>query len=286
MHIHLSYGASFYRKLIFFVVARIFRKKVLIHLHGSRFEEFYYGSFGMLKHLISTMFSKADCVLVLSKQWEKFVRGIAPDSQTQILFNGAFPREKQKRSTKENHIITFMGRLGERKGTYDLIEAFSRVYLRHKTVKLMLCGDGDLKKVKSIIREKGLEHAIEVPGWVSGNAKQAIYLESDIFILPSYNEGLPGAILEAMSYGLPVISTNVGGIPEAVEDGVNGLLIEAGDVTGMVNAIENLLESPDIKYAMADASRELIKTKFNIYGLIDDLVNYYNLLKSSGPVPS
>jgi glycosyltransferase involved in cell wall biosynthesis len=280
VHIHLSYGASFYRKLLFFLIARMSRKRTIIHLHGSRFQEFYDEAPAVVKRLISYMFNNADAVLVLSRQWQNFVGRISVNPEVHILFNGSFPRELPARQSNEVPVITFMGRLGSRKGIYDLIEAFDRLRAKGCRAELLLCGDGDTDKVSEIVRARGLESCVKVLGWVEGDQKEAIYLRSDIFILPSYNEGLPGAIVEAMSYGLPVIASDVGGIPEAVNDGVNGILVRAGDVTAITQAMGALLRDPARRRKMGLASAELIISKFNVYRIVEQLLGYYRNIVS------
>jgi glycosyltransferase involved in cell wall biosynthesis len=278
VHIHLSYGASFYRKYIFFIIATLARKKTLIHLHGSKFEQFYCDAPIIIKKLISSMFNQADCILVLSKYWQDFAQSITSNPKVHILFNGAFPRDEIQQRGHKDFTITFMGRLGERKGVYDLIDAFEVLHKEFMNTRLLLCGDGDIDNIKRIIRRKGLQNTVKVPGWVSGDEKDKTYCQTDLFVLPSYHEGLPGAILEAMSYGLPVISTEVGGIPEAVQDGINGALIRAGDVPALIGSMKDIIQDQEKRTKMGQASRQHILKTFNIYLIVDELVKEYSEL--------
>ncbi len=123
----------------------------------------------------------------------------------------------------------------QKKGVYDIIEAAKRI--ENPNVVINLYGDGELEIFEKLIQENNLQDKVKIKGWISGEQKNKAIKESDIYILPSYNEGLPMSILEAMACGLPVISTPIGGIAEAVKDGVNGYLIQPGDYEALTEKI-------------------------------------------------
>src|SRR5690606_10983036 len=127
-------------------------------------------------------------------------------------------------------VISSMGRLGSRKGTWDLLEAFKRLAAEVPNVRLVLGGDGEIDKARRIVARDGLEARVTIAGWLSGAEKLDVFNRTDIYALPSYHEGLPASIVEAMAAGAPIVSTPVGGIPEAVTDAFNGFLVAPGDV--------------------------------------------------------
>ena len=96
-------------------------------------------------------------------------------------------------------------------------------------------------KIKKLIDEKGISDNVEFPGWVRGDTKDKLLRKADVFFLPSYNEGMPMSVLDAMGYGLPVVSTNVGGIPKIVHDGENGYCCDPGDVNRFAKGITEIL---------------------------------------------
>ena len=117
-----------------------------------------------------------------------------------------------------------------------------------------------------------------LPGWISDDKKiEDIYRKSIIYTLPSYNEGMPMSILEAMSYGLPVISTNVGSIPSVVEK-ENGFITKPGDIDELTNKIIFLLNNSEISKSMSERNVEKINLKYNVYNSLDHVYLLYKKL--------
>jgi glycosyltransferase involved in cell wall biosynthesis len=281
VHIHLSHGMSFYRKLIIFIMAKFFRHKVVVHLHGSSFREFYDNGPKMQKSLVRWMFRKANAVFVLSKSWKQFVDELSSSHKenTYIIYNGAiisqFPNEKK---ISDEICIAFMGRLGKRKGTYDLLQAFARVRDEFPTARLVLGGDGEIEEVTSFVESENMKDRVSVLGWVTGVQKIEVFTQSDIYILPSYNEGLPGSILEAMAARTAIISTPVGGIPEAVIDGYNGYLVAPGDVDALCDRLRRLCSDRELRVRMGNRSYERIKEKFDMDKIVHTVIETYGLV--------
>ena len=277
VHIHLSSYMSFYRKLIIFWFVKKRKIKTIAHLHGSMFKEFYKNGSAIQKNLIKWMFNKSDAIIVLSETWHQFVSEISTNSNIYILHNGVSLETFQtKKSINKQHItITFMGRLGKRKGTYDLIDVFTRLSTEYPDVELLLGGDGNIEEVKNLVDKKGLNNRIHVLGWISGPEKIKVFANSDIYALPSYNEGLPVSILEAMASSLPIVSTTVGGIPEAVIDNKNGFLVQPGDIDTLYMRLSELCRRKQLRQKMGQASVELASQKFDVQKLIDALITVY-----------
>jgi len=273
VHLHMAMYGSFWRKQIPFYMARLFGRKTIVHLHGSEFKQFYANGGWLRKKLIRNMFGKASSSMMLSEQWRDWLNEICTRTPSvDIVYNTAKRRNNPERSGRDVVTITLMGRLGKRKGTYDLIDAFQSFAEELPQARLVLPGDGEIDEVRALIKERGLEDRIEVPGWVSGPAQDELWDRTDIYTLPSYNEGLPGSVLEAMSAGLPCVSTPVGGIPEAVLDGKTGYLVEAGDVPALANALAKLVRDESMRLEMGNAGRELLEEKFNIDKIVDQVV--------------
>jgi glycosyltransferase involved in cell wall biosynthesis len=171
--------------------------------------------------------------------------------------------------------ILMLGRLGRRKGTHDLLRAFSIVAKRDVSSRLVCAGDGDIEGAEALARDLGIEPRVEFPGWISAEQAREQLQRATIFVLPSYAEGLPMAILEAMSYGLPVITTPVGGVPAVVSHGQTGLLVNAGAVESLASAISDLLSDASARARLGRAARAIVSREYSLEAVLRRLRRIY-----------
>lgn len=279
VHIHSSFGASFYRKLPFIYMASWAKKPIINHIHGADFDEFYTNSSEKKKRQIKKVYGKCKILVALSEEWKQRLEKIVPKEKIIVIENYSILHEdalKERCSRESNHEVLFLGELGRRKGCYDIPEVIEEVVKDIPDIKFILAGAGsaqDETAIKQLIKEKRIEQNVEFPGWVRGNQKDKLLREADLFYLPSYNEGMPMSILDAMGYGLPIVSTNVGGIPKIVHDGENGSCFEPGNVMEMGKAIENLLENKRIEASIS--SFEIVKRGYSLEQHIKKLEECY-----------
>jgi glycosyltransferase involved in cell wall biosynthesis len=146
------------------------------------------------------------------------------------------------------------GRLGERKGSGELIRAMGLLRDRDDWT-LCMAGDGDVGRYTALADSLELGGRVEFPGWVDAADIQARLYETNIFILPSHAEGLPLSLLEAMANGCAIVTTPVGNVTDALTDGVNGLLVDPGEVESLAAAIERLLEDPGLRDGLGQSAR-------------------------------
>jgi len=263
VHIFFVSGPSFYRKSVFIILAKLFRKKVLLNCRLGNFDEFHHNSSPIIKKIIRYILSLSDGVVVLgNKERDFFVKECNIESCA-VIHNSIFCPPSFAKFDKSPTVICTMGKLGQRKGTYDLLEAIPAILSEFPEVEFWICGDGEIEKVKQVVENKGLEKNVKLLGWVSGDEKEEIYLSTSIYVLPSYFEGMPRSILEAMSYGLPVIATNVNAIPELIEDGNTGILIEPGDANTLAGTVLKLLRDKQMRILMGQSARKSIQEKFD-----------------------
>jgi glycosyltransferase involved in cell wall biosynthesis len=255
-HIHLSYFTSFYRKMAYFEQAKATGAAVIVHIHAPDLDEFndarrVHGA--AMRHV----FSRADRTVVLSKDMAKTVRRITgDDAAIEILYNPvALDGPAPIRPPTDHPTALFLGEIGQRKGTWDLVEAIPAVLEQVPHARFRIGGNGDVDRLNARVAELGLQHAVTVLGWVTGADKQRELIDADLLVLPSYQEGLPMSILEAMGVGLPVVSTPIAGIPEAVIDGRTGLLVPPGNTQELAAALSRLLSTPDLRADMGAAAR-------------------------------
>jgi polysaccharide biosynthesis protein VpsI len=252
-HIHMAMRGSFFRKFIIVVLLKPLKHKTIIHLHGSEFKDFYNHSSSIIKRLIKFVFENVDDVIVLSNSWKIFILSIAPGSNVFVVNNYVeqVPFIKSSESCDEGKIIfSFFGAIGDRKGIFDLIKAFKNVLPILDNCELHVYGDGKINEAKALCQELGIDFSTKFHGWTAGKNKNIAMNRSDVIILPSYNEGLPMVILEAFSISKPVISTYVGGIPEVIENGENGILINPGDIESLTRSMVELASNPKLREYM------------------------------------
>lgn len=246
VHVHTAAGASFKRKMIMAKTARVFGKKVILHMHAADFRE-YYAESGK-QDWIRNSINACDRLVVLSPQWMDYFISIGIDEAKIIILNNivAMPSERKLESNDNTPVrMLFMGTLSQRKGIRDLLD----VIIEHQEelkgkYMLRFGGNEDEKIIKKILADNKLDDVARFEGWVTGVKKQQLQEWANTYILPSYNEGLPISILEALAYGMPVISTPVGGIPEVVKNGRNGVLVEPGNKEEIWAALKHYIDNP------------------------------------------
>lgn len=277
IHIHgASYG-SFYRKFVVFVIGKyFFRKKIIYHIHGGSFQVFYEKSNGLSKRLIKTLLDKADIIICLSQSWYEYYKRNFKTKKLVILPNIIDYPEKLKNTTKTNSTtFLFLGLVCEAKGIFDLVNAIANNKEKYRTrIKLLIGGNGETQHLQGLIEKYQIEDIVEFLGWVNSEEKIAVLNKADVYILPSYKEGLPISILEAMSYGMAVISTNIGGIPEIIKNKENGLLIEPGNLEQIEQALVYFLENPESVEEYGAVSEQLVQ-KYLPDSVLKQLVDIY-----------
>lgn len=276
IHAHTASRASFWRKTLFILPASWLKIPVIIHLHGAEFKEFYENESGVLrKYLVRAVFKKADRIVVLSSQWKRWLGGVVDAGRIVRIFNPA-PAAPSSPGMVARHPseLLFLGRLSPRKGIYDLLAAVAALRKDYPSLELICCGDGELQEVAAHAARLGIADSVKIFSWVDGEQKRRLLGEATVYVLPSYNEGLPMGVLEAMAAGMPVVSTTVGGIPDAIENGIDGCLVEPGDVPALVGALDRLLMDVDLRRRIGVAAigkmRELFLAE-KVIGQVEQL---------------
>lgn len=280
IHMHLSEKGSFYRKYIVFLIGKLFDKRIIIHMHGAEFKEFYENSSEKIKNRIIKLLKESDYVLVLGDNWNNYIKELDEKINTKIFRNSVKTRDEFVVRENNSINILFLAVLIERKGIFDLINAAKiisdDIKLSRYNIKFIIAGSGrEEENCKKKVDEYGLNNIFSFKGWVKGKEKYDLLKKSQIFVLPSYNEGLPVAILEAMSYGLPVISTNVGSIEDAVHDKMNGFIVPPGNINLLAQKISECILDKDLWNLFSKNSRKLISEVYNDKLYFDNIEDLY-----------
>lgn len=264
VHIHLSLVNSLKRKTIFIYIAKFFKIKVIIHFHppGHNPEHLE----GNLRETYHKVFSKADIIIVLSNYWLNwFSKEIGINKNVRVIYNPC-PFVKPIKIERKK-IILFAGSLIDRKGYKDLIKAFALTSKKHEGWNLVLAGNGEIEAGKFLASKLGIESKIVFTGWISGDEKIDLFSSCSIFCLPSYGEGFPMAILDAWSYGIPVISTKVGGLIDILQDGTNALTFNPGDIIDLSNKIDMMISDVNLRNSISQESVKLALNDFNLINI-------------------
>jgi glycosyltransferase involved in cell wall biosynthesis len=249
IHIHGASQGSFYRKFIIFAIGKlIFRKKIIYHIHGGGFQKFYENTNSLSKLLIKTLLSQCDIVICLSQAWFEYFNQNFKIRAIKILPNIIdYPTIIKDIPKTDNITFLFLGLICDEKGIFDILKVIIKNKEHYKEkIKLLIGGNGETNRLKGLIEKHQIGDIVEFLGWISQEKKVDVLNKTDIYILPSYREGLPISILEAMSYGKAIISTNVGGIPEIVINIKNGLIIEPGNMEQLEQSLWFFLEHPEL----------------------------------------
>jgi len=244
VHIHSSAYVSFVRKSLVYWVAAAWRRPVIWHLHTPN-DDFarFFGAGGFLGWYARMVISKAERVVVLSESWRSLVAPFISDDKVVVIPN-PIPDIDVKSMPSDipgGHRILYLAHLIQRKGYPFLISAFAKAVRRFPDCRLVFAGSGEVEEARQLCDELGISDCVEFLGWIEDPQRTEELRKATIFVLPSYQEGLPMGVLESMAFGLAVITTPVGGIGDVVNNGVNGLLVAPGDDSELTTALLELL---------------------------------------------
>ena len=277
VHIHSSFGPSFYRKMPFIYMACFRGVPVINHIHGAEFETFYLKASDRKKRRIRKVYGKCTMLIALSEEWKRNLESVVSPEKITVIEN--YCKIPDLSGTEKKKQILFLGEIGKRKGCYDIPEIYGRVLEKGERLPLIMAGDGGLAEVKKLFEDRDLLESVSFPGWVRGADKDKCLKESGIFLFPSYYEGMPMAVLEAMAYGMAIVTTRVGGIPHLLEDGVSGYLCEPGDIEGLSKRLLELSKDGDKRRKMGERARQKAIADYSMESHIKKLMDLYDRVK-------
>ena len=275
VHIHSSSGPSFWRKLTFFVPATAMRVPVIFHIHAGRFPRFYERLHPRIgQPLVRWVLRRSACVVALSPYWATILERIERHAKVRVVFNPVQIPNCLDHHPVDGKIVC-LGRLSRSKGTPELVRAFAAISVRHPQATLHLAGDGDTRTVEQDCAALGIAGRVHLLGWVRGEAKESLLRSAAIYVLPSHFEGLPMGVLEAMARGIAVVASSVGGVPDAVRDGRDGLLVPIDNVERLAAALDRLLSDPSLAKQLGASAHERAAHAFSSERIVENLSALY-----------
>ena len=254
---------------------------VILHLHGGAFPKVYDSLPDLAKLTIRFGFSCATRIVVLGKSWREYVCDtVGVEPRKVFIMRNAVPIPDQ--CCLEHHVgntfrILFLGQIVEPKGVWDLLEALAGERVRCLPWTAILAGGGDLSECLRRLADLNLAERVQVPGWVDQGTVTQFLQRSHILVLPSYHEGLPMAVLEAMAHGLVVIATPVGAIPEVIADDQNGLLVPGRDPDALGEALARVMSDEHLRARLSGAAREYAVKELNVVSYARRMIALYGV---------
>lgn len=279
IHIHTSSYLSFYRKSFFILVAKLTGKKIILHIHPTHFYKFILNSRSFRKFWIYNVLKLCDSFIVLTTDMQTKMEKIFPTKTIHILPNPVSVSDfnNSQINMRRDNVLLYLGTFFREKGVYDLISAASLILEEIPNMEIILCGDKGKSKLKKEIKKIGLDGKIQVKKWVGGLQKKQLLNESTAIILPSYTEGIPNVILEAMSSGVPIIATPVGGVPSILEDEKNCLFFKPGDILDLKIKVIRMFRNTALQNEIIRNNYIKVKS-FDTSVIIDKLKGIYKNL--------
>lgn len=259
VHMHFSIRASIWRKSLCVPVAKLFRKPVILHAHAGGFPEYMAALPAWQRRWLLRTLKQADALIVLSEGWRKYyleATGLPPERVIALPNPLQLPAAVPDRRGRPTVTVVFLGRMDDNKGPRRILGAVSLLpdILRAK-VRLLMAGDGAVQEMRRAAESLGLDGQAVIEDWVSPERRDQLLADGDVFVLPSKAEGMPMSLLEALAWGLPVVTSPVGGIPEVVQHGESGFLIPPTDEEAISDAIERLVLDEPLRLRMGAAAR-------------------------------
>ncbi len=262
---------SLIRDGIFLIILRIFKvNNVLVSFHGWDIPvENVITKYRLFHFLFIKLYGGSDHIFVLAENFKIYLVSLGINNEKIHLFTTMFDSDEFSNQLPESkgncRNLLFLSRLVKEKGIYEVLEAYYNLSMDYPDVRLVIAGNGDEDEgVERFLKDKNLQNKVELAGYVRDKAKVKVFESTGIFVLPTYyGEGCPVSLLEAMAAGHAVITTPVGGIPQIIENEINGLLLEKVTVGSVERAIRKLLENNRLRNDMSKANHAAAWKKYN-----------------------
>lgn len=268
VHFMTTPGSGMVVQLPIFLYSVLLGKKKVLHLHvGNQLKDFQDSK------VLGFCIKHSELVLTLGKSWCDYVP--VPQGwkgKVDYLYNPSPVPMEQKEWKK---YFLFAAWFDLNKGYDTLLKGFAKVVKKYPEWRLVMCGVGNESDVLHFIKEYGVENNVDMPGWVEGKKKECYFKEAYAYCMTSLKEGLPMTVLESMAYGIPVISTPVGCLPEFMEDHKNVLFFNFKDADGLANAMLELIENRNLRTDIVTNASRVIFDNFQVDAFASKLDDFY-----------
>ncbi|WP_395050187.1 glycosyltransferase family 4 protein [Flavobacterium sp.] len=274
VHIHTSTSNCATLKSPFVFISRLLKKKIIIHLHIGDQIDTYVNHF-LFKYVVNS----ANIIIVLSNNIKHKLQTLYNlKNEIKVIYNPCKNVQILDYHKRSKYIL-FAGYLNHNKGYRDLIQAFALISKKFPEWKVIIAGNGEIQIAKDLVQSLKMESQIEIKGWVSGKDKDEMFRKASVFCLSSQSEGFPMSVLEAWSYGIPVICTLVGGLPDVIVDSGNALVYDFGNIDKLASQLSRMINDDELRMRIAQKSKELAQSIFKEENINLDIANLYDSIK-------
>lgn len=259
-----------------FLLALVGRKRIIMHIHMGNQLRNHTNNKLFLWHL-----KKVDLVILLAKKWERLFKEeySCIKTRTTVLYNACeevspiYPAEKEK-------LIIMAAYFTDNKAPELLLQAWHKLKDKYPDWKVRMLGNGEVERYKQMAEDMSLSSAVKFTGYITGKAKEDYFRKASIYCMCSYEEGFPMVVLESWAYGICVITTPVGGLPDVIEEGSNCLTFPFGDSDALAEKLELLIENENLRNDMMKNAREFVLKTFSTDKINRDICGIYEQLQS------
>jgi glycosyltransferase involved in cell wall biosynthesis len=281
VHVHMARRGSFWRKRMAIGLARMAGRNVIIHIHGL-IDTWAAGSPTTLRK-VGQVLEQASAVVALSPLWRDRILTVAPAAKCVVIGNGVRTPDFVSEGSHPPCVL-FLSMLDRSKGIDELLAAIHGIQSAGVKATWILAGHGDVVRTRRRVAALPHPDLVEVPGWVGPDEKTRLLRSSDVFVLPSHDEGIPVALLEAMSYGLACVVTPVGGIPDLVKDGDDGLFVDCGDVASLEGGLRRVLQDAALRRRLGRRARTVVQESYSMEVIAGQWTRLYEDVSAGRPV--
>jgi glycosyltransferase involved in cell wall biosynthesis len=267
VHVNMAERMSLFRKGVLIAVCAALGVPTVLHLHAQM--HCFYGNLPVvLRGLTRWVFSLTKAVIVIGPGARRFVTEVlhVPADRVHVIINGVpepVPDEAgEPMPINTRQRVLFLGNLSHRKGVQDLLRALAQPTLDLSRLEVTIAGGGDVAAYRVKARELGVDGVVRFEGWCDQKKVSRLLANCDMLVLPSHDEVLPLAILEALAHGVAVVTTAVGEIPSLLTDGVDAIFVAVGDPASIAAGMQKVLEVPGLRQSLATNGRALYLQNF------------------------
>lgn len=276
---------SYWRDIVYLFIARIMRKKVVYQVHGGALPQVFFRGNWFLTNLLKLVLRSTDVVVLLAQRELLAYRNFIPDHHLEIIPNaiemGADAQWKKEPTRQDKPLqLVYVGRLAKSKGIFEIIEALRIVCNKGINTQLVIAGSGPEEvSLRACVEDLGLNNRVHFAGTIFGEEKKRIWEQADLFVFPTYHEGLPYTLLESMAARTPPVVSPVGAIPDVMQDGIQGVFVPSKNPEELAAVIERLDNDRALICRMGEASRQRVESYYTVNRLAGDFsLIYRNLM--------